>query len=281
MTDSKRKSKQMFFAIIFLAITVGPGLYYYFTSFGSSTCFNNKWDIDEEGVDCGGSCADCLAEPVPPGVLNFKQIGTEIIPLSNNNYDVVAEIENPNEYWGAESLNYRILLYDDKNNLVASAEGKNFIMPGTRQHKYIVKHLEELEGLPASAKVALTKIVWKEFPSSLPKPDFPIYYKKISGNQNANTPIIIEGEVRNSSINGFNKVNISVIVRGEKGNIIGAASTDMSTLKSEEKRRFSVAWEEPFTELIGDNSVEWNVDVNILDKNNFMEKIYEPVKEEL
>ncbi len=278
MTDSKRKLKQVFFAIIFLAIIIGPVIYYYFSGFGRFTCFNGVWDIDEEGVDCGGVCGACFSDLPPAGVSNFKQVQTIIIPSSNGSFDLVAEIENPNEDWGAESLDYRFTLFDNNNDALTYIEGTDFIMPGTNKHKYIIRHSEDLGITPSSAKITLINIKWKKFPSHLKKPDFSISYKSFAEKNNG---IKASGELNNLSINGFNKVYVSVIARGRNSKIIGAATTDMSTLKSEEKRYFEFTWDNPFNEQVNENNVEWNVQVNILQNDNFMEKIYEPIKEEL
>lgn len=278
MNDSKRKLKQAFFGFIFIFLTAGPLLYYYFAGFGNSACFNNEWDIDEEGVDCGGPCAACLADIPPQGVSNFKQIKTVIVPAAAGSYDLVGEIENPNIDWGAESLDFRFTLFDANNEAIIYIDGTDFIMPGNTSHKYIVKHVSNLQTKPNSVKLMLTKIKWKKFPDYLSRPVFFISYKSFKENGNA---VSAEGELRNSSINGFNEVSVSVIARGSDGNIIGAATTDMSTLKSEEKRYFKLTWDNTFEERVNENNVEWNVQVNILREDNFMEKIYEPVKENL
>lgn len=278
MTDSKRKLKQAFFAIIFLALTVGPIIYYYFSGFGRFSCFNNVWDIDEEGVDCGGQCGACFSDLPPAGVSNFKQIQAIIIPTSKKGFDLVAEVENPNEDWGAESLDYRFTLFDDNNNALTYIEGTDFIMPGASRNKYIIRHSEDLGVTPSYAKITLTNIKWKKFPSYLKKPDFSISYKSFT---DSNNRVKASGELNNLSINGFNQVYVSVIARGRNNKIIGAATTDMSTLKSEEKRYFEFAWDNRFEEQINENKVEWNVQVNILQDDNFMEKIYDPVREGL
>lgn len=281
MTSTKRLLKQLLYAFLLLFLIFGSMIWSYFGTIMHPECFNGRLDTSEEGIDCGGVCSPCVIIPPPPGVENFKQIRTVIIPLRNNSYDLVAEIQNPNKDWGAKSLYYKFSLYGEKNEFIADFDGVDFIMPAAsgEEYKYIVRHINDVNGQPKIAKLELTKIVWQSIPSYIKRPKFSVSYEVFNNTIAANGIISAEGVVENASLYDFNNIFIKVIITGESGDIVGAASTNMNTMRSYEKRYFKVTWDEPFREKVKDNGVKWYVETNILDSDNFIKKTYESIPE--
>lgn len=95
----------------------------YFTS--APTCFDGKFNGNERGVDCGGSCAlFCTADTRAPVVLWSRAF--EVAP---HTYTAAAYVQNPNPGAAARDVAYSFQLFDDKNLLVTERTGTINIPP--------------------------------------------------------------------------------------------------------------------------------------------------------
>ena len=101
-------------------------LYAYVEFFTATpTCFDGKWNGDEKGIDCGGSCAlFCAADTRAPVVLWARAF--EVAP---NTYTAAAYVQNPNPGAAARTVAYSFQLFDDKNLLVTERVGTINIPP--------------------------------------------------------------------------------------------------------------------------------------------------------
>ncbi len=89
------------------------------------SCFDNKQNGDEHGVDCSGSCTLVCSFEVAP----VKVFWARAFPVTKNVYNAVAYIENQNADAGIASLSYEFRLYDKDNVFIVRKEGKTFIGP--------------------------------------------------------------------------------------------------------------------------------------------------------
>ncbi|MDE1925236.1 MAG: hypothetical protein KGH79_03585 [Patescibacteria group bacterium] len=89
------------------------------------SCFDNKQDGTETGVDCGGSCSlvcpDAAKDPV---VLWARAFDT-----GGNYYTAAAYVENSNLGAGAKQVKYSFQLFDAANSLVIERDGVADIPP--------------------------------------------------------------------------------------------------------------------------------------------------------
>ena len=90
------------------------------------TCFDNKKNQKEQGVDCGGVCA----KECPGEIKDLAVLWSKPLKVAESNYDAVALVENRNLFLSAKSARYQFKFYDDRNILIASREGEIFINPG-------------------------------------------------------------------------------------------------------------------------------------------------------
>lgn len=87
--------------------------------FPPPTCFDNKKNGYELGVDCGGICSlRCAQEVSQPTV-----IWSKAIPSGEDIYDVVAMVNNANINNASRDLGYSFTLYDEAGTMVATFSG--------------------------------------------------------------------------------------------------------------------------------------------------------------
>ncbi|MDE2071286.1 MAG: hypothetical protein KGI70_00950 [Patescibacteria group bacterium] len=100
------------------------------------SCFNNKQDGTEAGVDCGGTCALlCPNQTVPAQVLWSRSFQTGL-----HTYTAAAYIENRNPGAGAKGVPYTFDLYDDQNELVLERTG-TVDLPPTQNIPIVVPNI--------------------------------------------------------------------------------------------------------------------------------------------
>jgi len=135
-----RTIKQLIYGGFFLVVIflIGFGVYWIFSS--GASCFDNKQNQSEEGIDCGGPCVSCGIKY--PKNLNASWVKTLL--AGENKTIVVSGIENPNVEVGSE-FSYTVNIFSKaKDALSVSKDGtilktlnsNSFIYAGEK--KYLV-----------------------------------------------------------------------------------------------------------------------------------------------
>jgi hypothetical protein len=103
--------------IIFLLVVVLPTILHFNKA---PTCFDNKQNQDEQGIDCGGVCNLLCKNQYVPLVVNWSRFSK----VSTGVYNVMAYIENPNPNAGINELSYVFRLFDKEGLLLRERYGK-------------------------------------------------------------------------------------------------------------------------------------------------------------
>jgi hypothetical protein len=95
-----------------------------------ATCFDDKQNQGEEGIDCGGPCPPCELKTAEP----LKIYPTKYLIYSNS-FDILGILENPNKNLAVENVEYYFEVYDLYNNLKATTTLKKITLePETRKY---------------------------------------------------------------------------------------------------------------------------------------------------
>lgn len=124
----RAKRQIIFFGIfVLIAALMVAGLVWYF--WPKPTCFDNEQNQGEEGVDCGGPCAEpCLGQ-----MQDLSVLWVRIFKNKEGFYDAAALVQNPNLFAGLASLNYTFKIYDANNSLIAIKTRSSFVNPNEKQ----------------------------------------------------------------------------------------------------------------------------------------------------
>ncbi|MCP6719920.1 MAG: hypothetical protein KJI72_01155 [Patescibacteria group bacterium] len=128
-----RSLKQFVYGIFYLAIFALILLSIYSSAFKPSpSCFDNKINQDEKGIDCDGPCISCeelnLKAPKVTGPVR-------VFGLSSGQTVLLAEIVNPNSTYGA-IVDYRFRLYNRGGALIETIVGEEHLYPSERTYMY-------------------------------------------------------------------------------------------------------------------------------------------------
>ncbi len=151
-----RKTKQIIYGTIFLAVIFLLISTFYFVFLKPApTCFDNKQNGNETGIDCGGSCQPCELK----NVKSLEARIEKIIVVDDNHLAVLIEATNPNFGVGAKDFIYNLRISSAGGQLLKEISGHSFIYPSAR--KYILE-IAEMPSLQAKmAEVNLSQPNWK------------------------------------------------------------------------------------------------------------------------
>ena len=154
-----RTIKQLIYGGFFLTVIflIGFGVYWIFSS--RASCFDNKQNQSEEGIDCGGPCVSCGIKY--PKNLNASWVKT--LPAGENKTIAVSGIENPNVEVGSE-FSYTVNIFSKDGVILKTLNSDSFIYAGEK--KYLVDVLDADFKNIDKAEISFSNVNFK------PKSDF-------------------------------------------------------------------------------------------------------------
>lgn len=262
-----RSTKQSFIVFISLSIAVLVGLFVYYSFIKSpETCFDGKQNQNEQAIDCGGVCQLACKEIVTGEDLQFQE--TAFVWSSENRYDILGKIYNPNSEIGATSFTYTASLLDAAGNVLAAHSGTGYILP--QENKYILALNLETSATPASVSIHVSDVEWARFSGYQEKPAVSIYQKRYSEISSGTGFSEAFGLLSNESPYDFRALIVQVILRDSMGKPLALNSTEMNTVRSHENRDFRLVWPSAFPGAV--ENVEMVVDADVYHSDNFIQQ---------
>jgi len=244
-----RRAKQLIYGIFYLAVWAGliGGIYAWQKPVAS--CFDNKQNQKEAGVDCGGPCARvCIPATIAPlaaagdpklivfgGSQAASSTGTPG-PASAPRVSLVAEIQNRNIDFGASSFDYVFSVYDRTGAVLASFPGRSFIYPAEIKRLAILNEGMPADSEPVSAKITLSGALWTPA-VRFPRPQLTL---QAAGTQEANGNFVTQGTVVNQDSVDFPVVYLTALYYDADGKVVGVSGTERNNVTAGETREFAL-----------------------------------------
>ncbi len=231
------KKQLTFFALFLLAISIV--IVIILTKLATPTCFDNKQNQEEEGVDCGGPCKNqCLGE-----VKETLVLWTKFFEISKGKYDTIAFIENPNLFLGLPSVKYQFKLYDKDNVLIAIRDGETFINP-RETFPIFETNIDTGQRVLSRAFVEFEKnINWER--TEKEKPQLVVSKKQFS---NLLPFPRLDATINNKSISSVDNIFAVTILYNKDKNAIAVSATKIDSIQGGASRDISFTWSQPFSE---------------------------------
>lgn len=268
---TRRFSKQLIIALIFLFILSGFGFLVYYFSQPAPSCFDGIQNQGEEGIDCGGPCLLTCEEK---NLEEIEILWVKTLPGQNDFYDLAAQIKNLNQNYGSGQIPYHFELYDSGNNLIAQYSGSTFILPN--QTKYLVQIRIEAShsGQVSEVNLSFGEIEWQKLEDyRLPQlfiqqKEYHLLESEELGFSQA------KGVLINKTNFDFDKIDIDILLFDSFHQLIALNTTEVKTLLAGQGRDFVATW---FEKIEGQVSfVEMEAETNVFDPSNYLS----PSKEE-
>jgi hypothetical protein len=212
------------------------------TIYEAPSCADATQNQGETGVDCGGPCAYlCVAHEEPPTVLFTKALKNGL-----GRVDAVAEIENKNIDAAAKNVPYKIMLYGADQTLVREVTGTVELPPGTTVPVFVPGISSGLQ-IVSSAFLTIQPTDVRWFASPVDTRVIPA----VSAVRQTGSTLEprIEATLTNPSANALSDVRVAIFVRNNRGEVIAASATLLSTIPAQGEALATFTWNEPFSSV--------------------------------
>lgn len=240
-------TKQIIIGLVYFLIfaLIAAGVYFFYFR-PEPTCFDNKQNQGEEQIDCGGPCPSCELRTLQ----NLKVLWVKALETQEQHYDLAARIHNPNQNYGASSFHYRFNLYDLNNQLIATEEGTDFILP--REKKYLVAIKIPAEGSVAKISLEIDKDIQWVKAHDYQAPEVEIFDKKYEVLKEDLIFSRASGRVKNFGHFDYKNVRLVVLLFDSDSEPVAVNLINIDFLAAGQERYFSAPW---FFEIFGEVSV--------------------------
>ena len=189
------------------------------------TCFDNRQNQGELGVDCGGPCLPCEIRTLKP--LEYSWL--KILPAQDQTI-VAAEIKNLNPGWGASFFSYSIDIYGDDGRKIKTIKRDSFIYAG--EIKYLIELAEINPKNTREVKISFSDFNWKS-DEKFKKPI--IQTREVKIEESA-----IIGFLTNNNVFKLPKVKAIGLLYDQYGFLIAASKTELENIGAFEEKFFKI-----------------------------------------
>lgn len=209
-------------SLVLLAILVPLAFYLY----PNPTCFDNKQNQDELGVDCDGSCEKVCLERAE----ELQVLWARPFKVTDGVYSAVSYISNQNVSLGARNVSYSFKFYDNKNLLVAERSGRTDVPPNS--------DFPVFEGLVTTQNRVPTRVFFEftKDPTWRRLADQPIISVKNSILSSATTSPRLEATVVNDNVFDIDQIVLVAILYDKNETAVAASETTIDLLKNDSKK---------------------------------------------
>ena len=208
------------------------------------SCFDNKQNGAEMGIDCGGSCAlACLSQVDPVAILWARAF--RVVP---GRYNAVAYIENHNKNTAINKINYRFRFADSNNIYIGKREGSTYVPPSGRFAVFE-------PGINIGNSIPVyTTFEFTQAPEWVTVSEEKINQLKVFVSNinlvNENTSPALSAVIKNNSLFTIKGMDVIAILYDANHNAVSASRTYLETLAGERSKDVNFTWPEPFSDKI-------------------------------
>jgi hypothetical protein len=240
MNQWSRTRKRFILTLVILALLVLVGVPLFLLLYKAPSCGDGRANGDETGVDCGGSCQRiCAPESLPLIVKGDPRL----LKLSDNFYEIVALLNNPNTQAGIRRARYTFKLFNATSLVpIKTITGITFIPPGSALTIFEGPFTIEEGSVPTRVMVEWEEdsLVWER--GLTPSPQLDIRSKTLT---RADTAPRLEVVLSNSTLEMIKNLDLTALLYDEWGNIFSASITFIETLSPGETAHAVFTWPLP------------------------------------
>ncbi len=228
---TRRKLLYASFAMLLLIGAIVPLVW---RTYPAPSCSDGKQNQGEQGIDCGGPCTRICSATTDP----LRVVWTRPFTVSPGVASAAALVLNPNAKVGADSVAYRLRLYDDQNILIAERQGKT-IVPANSQFPIFEGGIPVGNRSPSRAFLEFMEEpnwrLWGEAPALT-----------LKNQQFMQSPSSLEADVVNPAVDTVRNVRAYAVIFDVGGNAIGASKTLIDRIPGGGATHAVFTWLTPF-----------------------------------
>ncbi len=220
------------------------------------TCFDQRQNQNEEGVDCGGNCISCQLLTIR----DIQTVWTKLVPVRLGSYDAAAFVKNPNLYFGTLNLQYEFELLDDKGASIALREGTTYLLPG---EDAVIIEPDIRSSLDArTVNFKIRNVSWGRTYELAPHYDVGFGKRdyRVVENPQKIKQSIVETSIFNNTAEAFSRADAQVLLYDANKNVIAVNLTAIEDLQPGETRPITFQWPQEIRGTV--DSIEGRVRIN-------------------
>lgn len=225
-------------ALAILAVTLIATLY------ETPSCMDGKQNQDEEGIDCGGSCAYVCKDAVEQGIaVQFVRP----LSLPNGRVDIVAYVENKNYETKAVDVRYTVEVYNAQRTLLASKDGTIDVPAAGTIVPIFIPFVYQGTDTPAQAFITFdeTTVLWER--GLREEPVITIEDIQPYG---GSAPRVTAQAVNTTAL-PLPRTTFVVVVRDQEGTVMAASQTVALGIPPFTGTPLVFTWNTPFPRAVG------------------------------
>ncbi len=228
--------RRFIYGVIF-AVLLAPIFYLIYAQYfySAPTCFDNKQNGDEAGVDCDGSCvricAFSIEEPTVKWARSFK--------VTDGQYNAVAYVENTNKIAASPAIPYTFSLYDEQG-LILERSGTTVLPPDSI---YPIFEGRIMVGRRVPTRTFLTlgeAEIWQ--PATYGRDQFTIVSRSLTGSDSKPR---LEAVLYNNDVSAAKNVEVVATIFDSEGTALAASETYVDSFAPQENTKVTFTWPEP------------------------------------
>lgn len=240
MISWQTRRQALYFGTFFIFLVLVIGIPIFISVYRAPTCFDNKKNQGEEGIDCNGVCQRLCAEKLMLPTVKWVRP----FHVSGDVYSVAALVENFNPDAGTFKLSYTFELYDKSNQLITEVRGRTFVLP--KQTFLVFEGGINIKIPPVKAFLKFdSNAEWQR--ANLQARTLTISDKIL---RNVDTLPKLSAIVENSAISTARDVEVVAVISDTKNNAIAASRTIVNELAPNEKKNIVFTWPMPFAKQL-------------------------------
>lgn len=230
--------RRLFYTLIFLIpILILVLILSYSFFYKTPTCFDGLKNGEETGIDCGGVCSkECeefILEPIVLWERSFE--------VTDNVYNAVAYVENPNINSEVKEAFYSFKFYSEKNILLDERVGTVSIPAGRK--------VAIFEGPIILNESVLDRTVFEFSPNLDWRKKDSVYPSLSIKDEKLFSPLEsprLKANVTNVGVSSLKDVSFVALISDYKGKVIHASKTLVEQLGPRDSKEITFTWPEPF-----------------------------------
>lgn len=230
---SRRLVKQLIFGSFYLVVLAGIFfLFYFFTLKPEPTCFDNRQNQNEQGVDCGGVCPACELKNVLP----VRTLPVRFLQAPNGRTSALVEFQNPNPDYGADPLNYSITFFGKDGEVLEEVSRSTVLYAGEIAFR-VEPNLDVPFSSVGRAEAVAAIASWRDA-ASLPKPKVQTRDVKVEGDSSGRARVSVV--VKNDNTYALRSLTANVILFNPLASFVGMSHTLVEDLQPLEERAVEI-----------------------------------------